>query len=73
MTPEGSDVRPLAEGAYPAWSPDSKWIALIYGYRANSELRVVGRNGEGLRTVLKRPNLRKAAWSPNGTYAVHLQ
>jgi len=78
----GSDVQagePLAGGLQPAWSPDGQEIAFLEdGCTENWLIRLIGRNGSGLRTPTGQSDARKYyfSWSPDGryiTYAGHPQ
>jgi Tol biopolymer transport system component/DNA-binding winged helix-turn-helix (wHTH) protein len=71
----GGTTRRLADSASnPAWSPDSSWIAFTTqtGLVGQSSVRVVGRDGTGLRdlTRLGAPvgGHRSPAWSNNGRF-----
>jgi Tol biopolymer transport system component len=71
----GGTPRQLVEsGANPVWSPDSNWIAFTTqtGMVGQSSLRVVGRDGSGLRdlTHLGAPvgGHRSPAWSNGGRF-----
>ena len=71
----GGTPRQLVEsGSNPVWSPDSNWIAFTTqtGLVGQSNLRVVGRDGSGLRdlTHLGAPvgGHRSPAWSNSGRF-----
>jgi hypothetical protein len=66
MNPDGSNVKSLADGGAPAWSPDGRSLAMISGAPADAELRIIQRDGKELRTLHRQANLRKVAWSPDG-------
>jgi Flp pilus assembly protein TadD len=73
MSPDGANVTRLAEGGAPAWSPDGRWLAMIFSGSEGSEteLRIVGPDGQGLQTVLKQAYMTKVAWSPAGDYLLY--
>ena len=66
----------MESGASPVWSPDSNWIAFTTqtGLVGQSSLKVVGRDGSGLRdlTQLGAPvgGHRSPAWSNSGRFIV---
>src|ERR1043166_5359215 len=71
----GGTPRQLVEsGANPVWSPDSNWIAFTTqtGLVGQSSLKVIGRDGSGLRdlTHLGAPvgGHRSPAWSNSGRF-----
>ena len=71
----GGTPRQLVEsGSNPIWSPDSNWLAFTTqtGLVGQSNLRVIGRDGSGLRdlTRLGAPvgGHRSPAWSNNGRF-----
>jgi len=74
---ETGEIRTLTQGDWPAFaypsrfSPDGRWIA--FGWRTEKgeqEVRVVGRDGSGLRTVFSGGTVEypePLAWSPDGS------
>ena len=65
---DGSQIRRLARGSRPTWSPDGRWIAFNAPNREISELRVIGVDGSGERVVASPGGM--SAWSPDGTKIV---
>jgi Tol biopolymer transport system component len=71
----GGTPRELAEsGSNPVWSPDSNWIAFTTqsGMVGQGNLKVIGRDGNGLRELTHPGNPigghRSPAWSHNGRF-----
>ena len=67
-TVDGSQIRRLARGARPTWSPDGRWIAFTASNGNIGELRVIGVDGSGERVVASPAGM--SAWSPDGTKIV---
>ena len=67
-TADGSQIRRLAKGARPTWSPDGRWIAFNAPNGKVSDLRVIGVDGSGERVVASPAGM--SAWSPDGTKIV---
>ena len=67
-TADGSQIRRLARGSRPTWSPDGRWIAFNAQNGNTSELRVIGVDGSGERVVASPGGM--SAWSPDGTKIV---
>jgi len=67
-TADGSQIRRLARGSRPTWSPDGRWIAFNASNGETSELRVIGVDGSGERVVASPGGM--SAWSPDGTKIV---
>jgi TolB protein len=67
-TVDGSQIRRLARGASPTWSPDGRWIAFNAPTGKFTELRVIGVDGAGERVVASPAGM--SAWSPDGTKIV---
>ena len=65
---DGSQIRRLARGARPTWSPDGRWIAFNAPNGNFSELRVIRVDGSGERVVASPAGM--SAWSPDGTKIV---
>jgi len=67
-TADGSQIRRLARGSRPTWSPDGRWIAFNAQNGNTSELRVIGVDGSGERVIASPATM--SAWSPDGTKIV---
>jgi Tol biopolymer transport system component len=82
VRPDGSGRRELPVSAgingSPSFSPDSKSIAFDHAEdetgdselpsRSSSAIAVIGADGSGLRTLVKRVDADKPAWSPDGAH-----
>lgn len=64
---DGSEVRRIAEGIEPAWSPAEDRIAYLKGQPGDFELHVVDPDGAGDRIVTTVTGLAAPTWSPDGT------
>jgi TolB protein len=72
MDQNGSNIRQLTSDRSiilsPAWSPDSREIAVTSYRDRNPDLIAVGLNGNGRRSLSQHPGLNSApAWSPDGS------
>jgi Tol biopolymer transport system component len=61
MRSDGSDLRRVAQGAEPAWSPDGERVAFT---DADWNVSVVDRNGGELQLIVR--DARQPTWSPDG-------
>jgi TolB protein len=72
MDQNGANIRQLTSDRSiilsPAWSPDSREIAITSYRDRNPDLVAVGPNGNGRRLLSQQPGLNSApAWSPDGS------
>ena len=67
-TADGSQLRRLARGSRPTWSPDGRRIAFTAPNGKFGELHVIGVDGSGQRVVASPAGM--SAWSPDGTKIV---
>jgi len=72
MEPDGRHERELthfelaSDGAF-EWSPDGRWIAYAAYLEGGNRVRVVGRTGEGRRTLARVDRwVESISWSPDG-------
>lgn len=80
VRPDGSDLRQLLTGAGlrydPAWAPDRSQLVFIYAPANNlsqAEVRIVGADGSGERTILGPGSYSTPDWSPDGSEIVLAQ
>ena len=69
---DGSDLRRLARGQSPAWSPDGQAIAFQHYTGTEWEIRVIGADGTNERRVVGGDAF-SPAWSPDGEHLVFLR
>jgi TolB protein len=62
---DGSNLRTLAEGRQPAWSPEGVKIAFVGGERGPG-LYLMDTNGAGVRRLTTHPHDSQPTWSPDG-------
>lgn len=61
------------EHAYPAFSPDGKWIAFSSDRHGNHDLFIAGSDGKAILTLVKRSGTQtQPAWSPDGKQIAYI-